>query len=83
MEQPTITRMPQRSSRAPTRTGLPPVLVDLITIYDDDEGSVTTHTVPIPITYEEAPGEMTAPTKKDYYRVQKEGTQPLITPMLV
>jgi hypothetical protein len=61
MEQPTIARMPQISLRAPTRTGLPSVLVDLITIYDDDEGSVTSHIALIPITYEEVPGEMADP----------------------
>jgi hypothetical protein len=61
VEQPTIDRMPQRSSRTPTRTCIPLVLIDLITIYDDDEGSTTSYIAPVPITYEEAPGEMTTP----------------------
>jgi hypothetical protein len=50
--------MPQRSSRTPTRIGIPPILIDLITIYDDDDGSTTSYIAPIPIIYEELLGGM-------------------------
>jgi hypothetical protein len=37
IEQPKIARRPQISSRSPDIIVLPPVLVDLITTYDDDD----------------------------------------------
>jgi hypothetical protein len=42
--------------------GMPTVLIDLITIYDDEEGSEASHITLVPITQEEEPGETSAPT---------------------
>jgi hypothetical protein len=41
--------------------GMPTVLIDLITIYDDEEGSEASCITPVPITQEEEPGETSAP----------------------
>jgi hypothetical protein len=62
VEQPTIARTPQRSSRTPARIGVPPILIDLITIYDDDDGSETSYIAPVLIIYEVDPGKMAAST---------------------
>jgi hypothetical protein len=50
----------QRPARVSTGTRVPAVLVDLITIYDDDEGSEVSHISPVVITQEESPGEVSA-----------------------
>jgi hypothetical protein len=41
--------------------GMPTVLIDLITIYDDEEGSEASRITLVPITQEEEPGETSAP----------------------
>jgi hypothetical protein len=52
----------QRSTRASIRTAMPTVLIDLITIYDDEEGSEASHITLVPITQEEELGETSTPT---------------------
>jgi hypothetical protein len=48
-------------ARASSGMGMPTVLIDLITIYDDEEGSEASRITPVPITQEEEPGETSAP----------------------
>jgi hypothetical protein len=52
----------QRSARASSGTGMPNVLIYLITIYDNEEGSEASRITPVPITQEEEPGETYSPT---------------------
>jgi hypothetical protein len=53
--------------------GMPTVLIDLITIYDDEEGSEASHITPVPITQEEEPGETSAPASDDLVPKPQEG----------
>jgi hypothetical protein len=52
----------RRITRASSGMGVPNVLIDLITIYDDEESSEVSRMTPVPITEEEEPGETSAPT---------------------
>jgi hypothetical protein len=52
----------RRSARASSGTGLPTILIDLISIYVDEEGLKASHITPVPITQEEEPVETSTPT---------------------
>jgi len=53
--------------------GMPTVLIYLITIYDDEEGSKSSHITPLPITQEEELEETSAPTYDELVPNPQEG----------
>jgi hypothetical protein len=53
--------------------GVPIVLIDLITIYDDDEGLKASRISPVLITQEEEPGEVSAPAPDEIVPKSQEG----------
>jgi hypothetical protein len=52
---------------------VPNVLIDLITIYDDDESSRVSLITTIPIIKEEEPGETSSPTSEYFPSIPNEG----------
>jgi hypothetical protein len=53
-----------RETRTSSGTNVPDVLIDLITIYDDEERSWFSFITPVPITKEGEPGETSSLTPK-------------------
>jgi hypothetical protein len=54
---------------------VPTILVDLITIYDDDEGSEVSHISLVVITQEESPGEVSTLAPDEIVPESREGGQ--------
>jgi hypothetical protein len=69
----------RRSTRASSGMGMPTILIDLITIYDDEEGSEASHITPVPITQEEELGETSAPASMIWSQIPKKETWKLGT----
>jgi hypothetical protein len=55
----------RKEAKASSKTGMPIVLIYLITIYDDEEGSKASHITLVLITQEEEPGETSSPASDD------------------
>jgi hypothetical protein len=53
---------------------MPIILIDLITIYDDVEGSEASHMTLVPITQEDKLGETSAPASDDLVPKHQEGS---------
>lgn len=71
-----ITAVVQQRLAAVSRgTRVPTVLVDLITIYDDDEGSEVSHISLVVITQEKSPSKVSALTPDEIIPKPREGGQ--------
>jgi hypothetical protein len=60
-------------TRTSSGTDVPNVLIDLITIYDDEEISEVSLITPVPIKEEGEPGETSAPTPEALTSIPQEG----------
>jgi hypothetical protein len=72
---PITTAVQQRPAGVSSGTGVPTILVDLITIYDDDEGSEVSHISLVVITQEESPGEVSTLAPDEIVPESREGGQ--------
>jgi hypothetical protein len=72
---PITTAVQQRPAGVSSGTGVPTILVDLITIYDDDEGSEVSHISLVVITQEEIPGEVSSLAPDEIVLEPREGDQ--------
>jgi hypothetical protein len=68
----------KRPERVLSGTGVPTVLVDLITIYDDEKGLEVSHISPVVITQEEIPSRVSTLTPDEFVPEPQEVPQDAI-----